>query len=54
MNRIPDIEAVEIDVTAAELLKLLNPSNKNGIMFFTKDRKRIFVESSKSRPILVK
>jgi hypothetical protein len=54
MNNLPDIEAVEIDVTAAELLKLLNPNNKNGIMFFTKDKKRVFVESSKSKPILVK
>jgi len=54
MNNIPDIEAVSIDITAVELLKILNPNNKSGVMFFTKDKKRVFVESSKSRPILVK
>jgi len=54
MNKLPNIEAVAIDLTSIELLRLLSPTNKNGVMFYTKDKKKVFVEASKTKPIVIK
>lgn len=55
MNK-PEIEAVVVDVDANTLIRLLAPNNKSGILFYTKSGKgeKVFVESSKSRPKIVK
>jgi len=51
--KLPSIESVTIDLTSNELIRLLSPSNKNGVMFFTKDKKKVFIEASRKKPIII-
>ena len=53
MASLPSIEAVLIDITSTELIRLLSPSNKNGVMFFTSDKKKVFVDASKKKPAVI-